>query len=484
MYSVGLQNILNMGTQSMANQQVAINTVGNNISNINTAGYARQRANMTEDVAPGQQGELDMGSSVQTIESLRSPLLDSLVQQSLSGQGFADNNSSLASTVEDALGENFTSNSSSSTSGTAAPGSAPIQDALTSFFASLQALAASPSSASARQAVVSDAQTLSTSITAAYQRMTSTSSNVATDASSITTQINSLSSSIAQLNQQITEANAEGNSSANELTDTRTADVEQLSSLVNVTATTQSDGSVTVSLADAPGVTLVDHDDSNGTGTTQSLSTTYDPTAATPLVVTASSSGALAAGDPSGGSLGADLNIVNNVIGSSTGSSGILGTLNSVAGQIVSQVNTQNEAGFDLTGAAGGAIFTGTDASDIGVSSTVANDPSLIAAGNGTGVLDGSNAQAMANLQSSSSIIPAFQTMVANVGQTVSAAQNSQTVQDQITQQLQTQRDSVSGVSIDEEMTNLINFQQAYSASARLVTTISNMYSTLISVAP
>ena len=51
-----------------------------------------------------------------------------------------------------------------------------------------------------------------------------------------------------------------------------------------------------------------------------------------------------------------------------------------------------------------------------------------------------------------------------------------------MTQQLKTQRDSVSGVSIDEEMTNLINFQQAYSASARFITTISSMYDTLSNI--
>ena len=110
------------------------------------------------------------------------------------------------------------------------------------------------------------------------------------------------------------------------------------------------------------------------------------------------------------------------------------------------------------------------------------NDPSLIAAGDGSGPLDGSNALAMSQLQTSSSITPALQTMVSNLGQTVSAAATNQTTQDQVTKQLQTQQDSVSGVSIDEEMTNLINYQQAYAASARFITTISSLYSTLTNI--
>jgi flagellar hook-associated protein 1 FlgK len=105
----------------------------------------------------------------------------------------------------------------------------------------------------------------------------------------------------------------------------------------------------------------------------------------------------------------------------------------------------------------------------------------LIAAGNGSGPLDGSNALAIANIQSSSSVLPAFQTMMSNLGETVStAADATQTTQDQITQQMQNQRNSVSGVSIDEEMTNLINFQQSYDASARFLNTIASMYDTLL----
>jgi flagellar hook-associated protein 1 FlgK len=176
--------------------------------------------------------------------------------------------------------------------------------------------------------------------------------------------------------------------------------------------------------------------------------------------------------------------VANDVIGSpaASGDTGILGALDDVANQLRTQVNSQNAAGYDLNGNAGGAIFTGTGAADLAVSSSVLSNPSLIAAGNGSGVLDGSNALAMAKLQNAAGITPAFQTMVANLGQTVSTAASTQTTQDQVTQQLQTQRNSVSGVSIDEEMTNLISFQQAYSASARFISTISSMYSTLTNI--
>ena len=482
MNSIGLNQSLLMGSQSLNAQQVAIATIGNNISNVNTPGYARQRANLVSNVVTSESGELDMGVSVSNIESLRSPLLDSLVQQSLGDQGYADNQASLTSTVQDSLGEEFTSAASSSSSGSVASGSGPVQDAMSNFFGALQTLASTPSDGTARQVVVQDAQTLASALNGASQRVQQTQSGIATDASSVTTQINQLSQSIASLNQQITQVQGTTGTTANGLSDTRQADVETLSGLINITTTTQSDGSVSIALADNPSVKLVNEGNSNGAGTTQSLSVSYNANASVPLTVSGSTTGVLGTGVPSSGSLGADLDVANNVIGSpgADGNTGILGALDSVASQLITQVNAQNAAGYDANGHAGGAIFTGTGASDIAVSSTVANDPSLIAAGNGSGPLDGSNALAMAQIQNQSSITPAFQTMVSSLGQTVSNAQSNQTTQDQITQQLQTQKSSVSGVSIDEEMTNLINFQQSYDASARFITIISNLYDTLI----
>jgi len=481
MNTIGLNGSLLMGAQSLNAQQQAIETIGNNISNINTPGYARQRANLVTNDTDGQGGEMDMGVSVSNIESLRSPLLDSLVQQSLGSQGYADNQASLTSTVQTSLGEQLTSSSGSSASTATVTGSGPVQDAMTGFFSSLQDLASTPSDQTARQVVVQNATTLSTAINGAYQRLQQTQSQIATDAGSITTQINQLSQSIASLNQQIVEAQAASGSTPNELNDTRQADISQLSGLVNVTTTTQGDGSVTVALADNPAVVLVSEGDSNGAGSTQSLSVSYSATADVPLVVSGSTSGALGTGVPSSGSLGSDLDVANNVIGSpaADGNTGLLGALDGVASQLISQVNTQNEAGYDANGNPGVAFFTGSGAADIAVSSALSGNPSLIAAGNGSGPLDGSNALAMSQIQNQATILPAFQSMVGDLGQTVSTAQNNQTIQDQVTQQLQTQQASVSGVSIDEEMTNLINFQQAYEASSHFITIISGLFDTL-----
>ena len=163
----------------------------------------------------------------------------------------------------------------------------------------------------------------------------------------------------------------------------------------------------------------------------------------------------------------------------------LLAQLDGVANSLRTQMNTQNAAGYDLNGTAGTALFHRHGRGEPrGQRRHQSANPSLIAASNGTGSpLDGSNAQAMANLQSNAAIPRLPDDAVSGLGQTVSTAASNQTTQDAVTKQLQTQRDSVSGVSIDEEMTNLINFQNAYSASARFISTISSMYDTLNNIA-
>jgi flagellar hook-associated protein 1 FlgK len=481
MNGIGLNGSLLLGAQSLNAQQLAISTIGNNISNINTPGYARERANLVNTETNTGTGEIGSGVTVANIESVRSSILDNLVQQSLGNQGYANDQATLTSTVQSSLGEDFGATASSGSSSTSTT-SGPIQGALTSFFAALQNLASTPTDTTARQQVVQDATSLSDSLNTAYQRVQATQSQIATDAGSIATQINQLSKTIASLNQQIVQVQSSTGSNANDLIDARTADVETLSGLVNVNVTPQTNGSVTIALADNPAVTLVSGSNGGGAGSTQSLSVSYNANASVPLTVSASTTGSLGAGVPSSGSLGSHLEAVNNLIGApaASGGTGLLASLDNVASQIISQLNTQNEAGYDLSGNAGTALFTGSGAGNIAVSSTIANNPSLIAAGNGSGTLDGSNALAMANLQNSASIIPAFQATVTGLGTAVSTAASNQSVQNQVTTSLQNQQSSVSGVSIDEEMTNLISFQQAYSASARFITTISSMYNTLV----
>src|SRR5579871_794531 len=184
MYNIGLNGSLYLGANALNTQQSAIAVIGNNISNANTPGYARQVANLTEsETVLNDGGEEGMGVTVSNIESIRSSLLDSLVQQSLGAKGYADDQASLTSTVQSSLGETFSSDSTSGSSSTTTSSGA-IQEAMSNFFGALQSLAATPSNATARQSVVTDAQALSSALNSAYTRVQATQDQVASDAGS------------------------------------------------------------------------------------------------------------------------------------------------------------------------------------------------------------------------------------------------------------------------------------------------------------
>jgi flagellar hook-associated protein 1 FlgK len=166
------------------------------------------------------------------------------------------------------------------------------------------------------------------------------------------------------------------------------------------------------------------------------------------------------------------------------------GDLDTLAGALITQVNTIHSAGYGLNGTTGAAFFTGTDASDIGFNQALADDPSLIQASGASGQ-KGNNAVVLqlAQLAKAPQAALAGQTFLQHYGQTTAKlgqylnGLNTQLSNQQIVEQmLLRQRDSVSGVSLDEEMTDLVRFQRAFEASARLITTVDEMLETVVNL--
>ncbi|MBI5463823.1 MAG: hypothetical protein HY966_02565, partial [Ignavibacteriales bacterium] len=168
---------------------------------------------------------------------------------------------------------------------------------------------------------------------------------------------------------------------------------------------------------------------------------------------------------------------------------GYLSSLDTLAGALVSTVNTIHAGGYGLGAApsTGVAFFTGTTAASIGVNAAVANNPSLVAASSDGSPGDNKIALALADagqnlvLQSNTaSVADYYNGFVGNLGTAIKTAQNSATSQGLILAQLQNQRSSVSGVSIDEEMVKMIQYQRAYQASARVVTSADELMRTIL----
>ncbi len=185
-----------------------------------------------------------------------------------------------------------------------------------------------------------------------------------------------------------------------------------------------------------------------------------------------------------GGSIAATIDVRDSEVAS------LRSDVNSLASQLISQVNTIHSGGYNLSGGTGADFFTGTNAADIQVNSALMNDPSLLQA-SGTAGAAGDNQIALVLGQLANQPIAglanqtfsqSYSRTVAALGQSLASVNTRVDDQNAVQTMLSQQRDSVSAVSLDEEMTNMMKYQQAFQASARLISVVSTMLDTLIAM--
>jgi flagellar hook-associated protein 1 FlgK len=468
---LGLFGTLNLAARSLQTQMAGVEIAGQNLANVNTPGYSRQQ--VVIQTGPAIQtgiGPQGTGANAVAIQQITDALLNGQIQNQTSATGYWNANQGALESAQTALNEFL--NSAQSTSGSTATASSGLSGQLSSLFNAFQAVATSPTSIPARQALIAQAQTLAGTLNQVNSRLgdlrTSLNSSLNNDVDSA----NQLLSGIADLNKQISSAEA-GGGTANNLRDAREQDLENLSNLVNIQTSTGANGAVNVSVG---GQTLV-----SGNQTQDTLQT-YDAGGGQLLVRTATG--------------GADLTLTGGSLqGTIDARDGTLATMqtgvNTLATTLITQVNALHSGGFNLAGTSGNPnFFTGTDASNIAVNPSLADDPSLIQA-SGSATATGDNSVALSLAQLASATQPALnnQTLgndyaqtVASLGNALSNANNQVASQTAVTSMLANQRASVSGVNIDEEMTNLMMYQQAYQASANLVNTVNQMLITTLAM--
>ena len=420
----GLQTALS-GLQAA---QAAIDTTSENISNANTPGYTRQRVNLVENgsltiPALTQQGggtQLGTGVSLTDISRIRDQFLDVQYRAQNTATSNANTNASQLAQVQTAIDE---------------PSSDGLQTVMSKFWSAWSSLGAAPTNPAAQQAVVDAGQTLASTFNAVSAQMQTVQSQASQQYAALTGtngQVQQDATQIATLNLQITQATQAGQS-PNALLDKRDSLIDDLSGLAQVSVSTGSNGAVTINFGDA----------------------------STPLVSGTTVTWPQTLTSAAGGQLGALLNL-----SSSTGPIGsMLSSLDNVAGQVISSVNALQPSS---------PFFSGTTASTIGVSATASSIQTSSSNTSGADL-----AQAIGNL-SGGAADQSYAAFVGQVGDGVQAATSTQATAQAVLNAVSNQRQSVSGVSLDEEMTNLIQFQQAYQASARVMNAINTTLDTLI----
>jgi flagellar hook-associated protein 1 FlgK len=445
----GLNTSLLIGMQALDASQGALDATSNNIANANTAGYTREVPQFSENEENLSGGVVTGGGvTLDGLQSVRDELLNLQIQQQTSLQSGADTESTSLQQIQ-----SFFSASSGN----------DISTQLTAFSSSLAQLSATPTSTSAQQSVLSSGQDLANAFNSTASGLASAQSDADGQVTQTVAQINTLTQQIAQLNGQVSQLTSAGQDGGT-TEDQRDELVQQLSALTGVSITQSSDGET---ITTGNGTPLVVGSQSFGLQTT---------TGSNGFQQVLDSNGNNITSSIQGGQLGGAIQVRDTTI------PGFMSSLNTLATQFATSFNAAQAKGFDSNGNAGQAFFSvpaNSANAAAGISVALTNPSQIAISSDGSSGSNGNVANLSAaltnDLPSGDTPANAYANLVFQVGSAASNASTQSTAIGQNLQQLQTQQGSVSAVSVDEETTNLLRYQTAYDAAARIVNTIQQL---------
>lgn len=454
---------LNIAVSALWAQRAAMDVTGQNVANANTDGYSRQRVEMQAiggspvPAMHSYSNGIGTGVRVDSITRIRDMFLEGRAQTETGNLAVLNAKDATLGNIEVAFGE---------------PGSSGLQSVLSTYWSGWDAIANSPGDLPSRSqmlvragGVVDTLKGVSTSLDALWSA-----NRVQLDASVM--DVNATAAAVADLNQAIGRASQSGLPSG-DLADQRDLLIMNLSNAVGATTRPGQDGTVDVYVG---GNALV-----RG-ATVEKLrvdgATLPDLAAGDPARVTWARDGSPSG---AGGMVGGELDALNVSIPT------YQAKLDAVAANIASRVNSLHVAGFDLNGNAGKAVFAGGPPITAANISVAITDPREVAAAKVATTppakpsLDGDLADAIAQIRSGDNSPDAvYRQTVVDLAVQKQGAGRAVIIQSAITSQVNHSRESISGVNIDEEMVNMVAFQHAYEAAARLLTAIDETLDTLI----
>ena len=445
---------LSIAASGLHAAQRGLDVTAHNIANANTVGYTRQQVVQVANTpnlggvplqGPGSFGN---GTSVQQVRQLRDTLVDNARWSALADRGAAHHLAAATRDLESIVG----------------PLDGGLSADLDSFFNAWNELNLHPDQVAPRGAVLDAAQKLAADLRHARVQIDTVSTRSTQQLGVDASEVNQLANEVARLNQVILEVTT-GGGQPNDLLDQRSVAIDRLAELTG--ATIRRDGD------------------------------TVDVIVGGAILVSGARAGTIEIGGPPasatinggsvelGGAMGAAVEVAT------TGLDDLRTRLDLLAVGLRDALNSAHAAGFDQDGAAGGPLFTGTGASSFAVDAGL-TARKLAASSSGAGA-DGNNALVLSGLRNTAIIgtvnaprvltvraTEALADLTAVVGVSASAADRTAQMVDSALAAADTRRDAISGVSIDEEMTELLRYQRAYEAAARVVTAMDDVLETLV----
>ncbi len=457
----GLFTTLNSTTMALNAHSRAIETSGRNLANVNNPNYARQR------VIYGDRGTVETAEGVQSfglevlaVQQMRDQLLDRQLLREIGLSGSFEAQEQALQRAQAGLGQAI------SASGTATGGLAASLD---QFFNAFQSLAARPTDMGTREALLQQARILTDTMRETDTRLAQVQTDLGTEITADVSEVNRLISTIAELNTQIGRFEVNRPGVAVDLRDQRQARLEELAAILPVNVTDLGNGQITLSVKDASNadIVLLDGETVNGSVAFTGTGLTGGSPATAIVLSSGSIQGALAVRD------------------------GAVQTLRDSLDTFAEQLVTAVNAAYNPSSTAGADFFdpAGLTAATISLQSGLTG--ATLVTGSSGAAGDNSIAIAVAQLATRSfstgsgdlidgTLGQFYSRSVSDLAQALSTATARAEDQDKIQQLVRNQRDTVSGVSLDEEMADLVKFQRAFQASSRVFSIVDDLLETIV----
>lgn len=481
-----MAGMLSIGLTGLNAAQANLNTISHNISNASTPGYSRQTVSQTTN-DPQFSGAGFFGQGVK-VDNVKRQYNEFLNQQVLTASArkeqYAAYNAQV-SQIDNLLADD----------------SAGLSPALQAFFGAVNDVANDPSSVNARQALISQGETLAGRFNSINTRLNEIRDLTEGQISSTVSGINGYTEQIAALNERIGQVESSGTGvKPNDLYDQRDNLVSELNKLVKVSTFTGADGSLSVFMGSGQSLVV---------GTTASqLTVAYpdatDPTRGQVQLATSGSAVQLPESVFTGGALAGLLSFRSESLDATQDSLGQIAkavsqSFNAVQAGGTDSAGNVHAGGTDLNGNAGTNFFadlsSASDRQAAGLFAMAISDPAKIAAAQGGTpaaplVGDNSNALELAALQTTklmnggtATFQSSYAQLVSTVGNKAREMQIAEKAQTAQLEQATAAQQEVAGVNLDEEAANLIRYQQAYQAAARVMSMSQTLFESVLGIA-
>ena len=472
---------LEIGKRALLAQKFGIDTVSNNIANVNTPGFSRRTAVMSETEAYNTNGNYQgTGVQVELLRSFRQDLLDKEMRGTVSQQSGYEVEQSFLQQISSIFGE---------------PSDNGLSELTTKFFNTFNILAQNPENVALRQSLLENAQALTDSFNTTAQGLTQLREDAHSQIMQDINKTNSLLKDIANLNQQISRSKSQTNSDIQTYVDQRSTKIEELSKLAQVSVSANEDGSVNLFI---DGANVVNQSYASELRLNESINPItgektlevlkYDPenSSTTPI-------------NTQSGEISSLLNIYNLTLDDKDSTTGfsVAKSLDNYANAIAQSVNSKTNNGYgldDLTAPPPGRNFFDptvgvVSAKNIKISVDIADQPRNITLsnqpnepGNNKIALDIAAIMRDPTFLDNQKPIDYYANFIGQIGSALNFANNGVSATNSIKTQLETQRQSAMGVNLDEEAIDLIKYQRAFEAASRVINTANELLSTIVNL--